>query len=75
MTDHARTLMQEFFTGRIDRRQLLVRAAAAGVSVGALGAIATSQADALRAAARASRLGALVDRSRSDIDCSGPQVS
>ncbi|MEZ4533208.1 MAG: ABC transporter substrate-binding protein [Thermomicrobiales bacterium] len=76
MTDHARTLMQDFFTGRIDRRQLLVRAAAAGVSVGALGAVAASPAVALRAAAQdVAPSGDLVIAAGGDIDTLDPQVS
>ena len=80
MTDQARTLMQEFFAGRIDRRQLMTRAAAAGVSVSALGAIAVAPWKALGVAAQdatasAEPTGDLVVAASGDIDTLDPQVS
>jgi peptide/nickel transport system substrate-binding protein len=80
VTDHARTLMQEFFAGRIDRRQLLTRAAAAGVSVSALGAIAVAPWTAIGVSAQdaspaAEPVGDLVVAASGDIDILDPHDS
>jgi peptide/nickel transport system substrate-binding protein len=77
MTDQARTLMQEFFAGRTDRRQLLTRAAAAGVSVSALGAMAVAPWKALGVAAQEGTepAGDIVIAAGGDIDTLDPHVS
>lgn len=81
MTDHACTLMQEFFTGKIDRRQLMTRAAALGVSTAALGALAVAPWKAIGVAAQDASpaatvpSGDLVVAAGGDIDTLDPQVS
>lgn len=81
MTDHARSLMQEFLSGRIDRRQLMTRASALGVSVPALGALAIAPWKAIGVAAQDASpaapapSGDLVVAAGGDIDTLDPQVS
>jgi peptide/nickel transport system substrate-binding protein len=77
VTETARTLMQEFFSGRIDRRELLTRATAAGVGVSALGALAVAPWKALSASAQGSPVptGDLVVAANGDIDTLDPHVS
>ncbi len=76
MTDHARFLMQEFFAGKIDRRQLMTRAAALGVSVSALGSVAAAPWTAIGVAAQdGGPAGDLVVAAGGDIDTLDPQVS
>ncbi len=76
MTDHARGLMQEFFAGKLDRRQLMTRAAALGVSASALGAVAAAPWTAIGVAAQdGTPTGDLVVAAGGDIDTLDPQVS
>lgn len=80
MTDQARELMQAFLTGRIDRRQLMARAGAAGVSLSALGALAVAPWSAIGVSAQdgtpaAEPAGDLVVAAGGDIDTLDPQVS
>jgi peptide/nickel transport system substrate-binding protein len=80
VTEHARTLMSEFFSGKIDRRQLMTRAAALGVSVSALGAVAAAPWKAIGVAAQdaspaAAPVGDLVVAAGGDIDTLDPHIS
>ncbi len=80
MTDQARELMQAFVTGRIDRRQLMTRAAAAGVTVAALGAMTAAPWRAMGVVAQdgtpaTGPVGDLVVAATGDIDTLDPQVS
>jgi len=76
VTDHARFLMREFFDGKLDRRQLMTRAAALGVSASALGAVAAAPWTAVGVAALdGGPTGDLVVAASGDIDTLDPQVS
>lgn len=76
MTDRAHQLMQEFFAGKLDRRQLMARAAAAGVSVSALGAVAAQPWRAIGVAAQdGAPTGDLIVAAGGDIDTLDPHVS
>jgi peptide/nickel transport system substrate-binding protein len=80
VTDHARTLMQEFFAGRMDRRELMTRAAALGIGASALGALAVAPWKTIGVAAQdaspaSAPVGDLVVAASGDIDTLDPQVS
>jgi peptide/nickel transport system substrate-binding protein len=77
VTETARTLMQSFLTGRIDRRELMTRAAAAGIGVSALGAFTAAPWKAFSASAQGSPTptGDLVAAASGDIDTLDPHVS
>jgi peptide/nickel transport system substrate-binding protein len=69
----ASNLMHQFLTGRIDRRQWIARAAAAGVGVSALSAVVGSPLVVRSVSAQAS--GDLVVASGGDIDTLDPHIS
>lgn len=71
--DQAKSLMHAFMTGKIDRRRLLARAAAAGIGASALAGAFAATAGLERASAQAS--GDLVMALGGDIDTLDPHIS
>lgn len=73
ISENARSLMHQFMTGRLNRRELMTRAAAAGIGTSALAAAATSPWFAQGVSAQAS--GELVVAAGGDIDTLDPHIS
>ncbi|MGE3796686.1 MAG: ABC transporter substrate-binding protein, partial [Thermomicrobiales bacterium] len=73
MPDTAHSLMSQFMSGRMDRRQLLARAAAAGIGVSSLAAAANTPW--LAAGVSAQATGELVVAAGGDIDTLDPHIS
>jgi peptide/nickel transport system substrate-binding protein len=72
-SDSAHSLMHQFMTGRLNRRQLMARASAAGISVSALAAVASSPL--LGRGVSAQDGGELIVAIAQDIDTLDPHIS